>query len=167
MTRAGDRGDSLGGPCDASDGRQNPDFVAGPDAAIAAHIAKEACVDRRRKRRRDAELLGVIAFDPAQQRLHIVRVDMLPGGNAGSRATDRPTKLANGFSSGNVGQRELVPGFDRLSHGDVGIGQLDNLAGLNRSQRHGHIIVGVDPDCRRSALKRFGVTCQIHWKPVS
>src|SRR5437868_7418874 len=107
MARVSNRGDPLSRPGDAPDRWQDPYFVSRSDTAVIAPVAKEARVNRRGKRRRVGKLFEAITLDPAQQRLHIVRVDMPAGSHWRSRAADRPPKLVDGSSCGNLAERKL------------------------------------------------------------
>ena len=136
----GGRGDLLRGAGDAADRRQHPDFIARADPAVGAAIALERGRPRLRQRlgRRRAP---AIAFDSAEQRLEIVRMDMLARRNSPRGAADRPAELAHRLARRDRPQHDLVAVRHVLQRGHSGI---DQFAASNRAQSHGDIVARVE-----------------------
>src|SRR5438045_6923475 len=125
MARIGAGGDPLRRPGDASHCRQDPDLIAGPHASVRAPVAKEAGTDGRGKRLRGRGVLTAIAFDPAQQGLRIMRVDMFAGANRRGSSADRAAELPDRFTSSEVPERKLVSDLDRIPNRQFDSGNLD------------------------------------------
>src|SRR3546814_9902519 len=79
MARARDPRDARGEVADAADGRQDPDFVARPGAAVGTEIARKGPGGSGDGRCTDGGRRVTIVAAAAQRGRQIVAVDMLAG----------------------------------------------------------------------------------------
>jgi len=153
------RCDPLRRSSHAPDGRKNPDFVPGTDAAIFPLVTAEMRILGSDQRRGLSHLVEMIAFDAAEHRFHIVRVDVRARGDGCRGAADRPAKFSDDFPFGEVTKSELVADLDQVSHSMFRAGDLDDGTRFDGFERDGDVILRVDSDSGGGSLERFAVSC--------
>ena len=86
---------------------------------------------------------GVITAKRAQ--LHVVRVDMLAGGDALRRETDGLAVFDHPFAGRNLHHRQLVPGRDALGAREAERARLQLHPRLERAFYHDDVVGGMEP----------------------
>src|SRR3546814_16859853 len=109
MALARDPRDARGEVADAADGRQDPDFVARPDAAVGTEIARKGPGGSGDGRCTGGGRRVTIVAVAAQRGRQIVAVDMLAGCDFGGRGADRKAIFGHRFPARAWGERALVP----------------------------------------------------------
>ena len=136
--------DRFRDPVDTTDCRDDPDFIADPDAAIGPDIAHEGLgifhpVAARHRMIR-------IFLQPGQVGLHIMGMHMFPGFDICLCVADGKTVLHNVHTLGNIGQCDLVPGWDLFKGSDRKTFQVHRCSGRNFLKRNRYIIVFMNFD---------------------